>query len=242
LEPLPLFFDDYPLFAESAETAATTGRLNLRHRAMIEFNRDVLKGARVLDLASHDGRWSFAALKAGAAHVTGVEARRGLVRRANKKFKKYGVGRKEYTFVHGDLFEVLAHEDFDVDVVLCLGFMYHTLRYPELLHGIMGCRPDCCILDTKIILSNEPMVRLQPNLTTVKSNAAKDSLTTGSTVVAGWPSLPALHLLLETYGLEVEEQFDWAGLLAQHQESAGHVGDYNSGTRVTLRCRPHGRA
>jgi hypothetical protein len=237
---MPLFFDDYPVFAESSETAATTERLNLRHQAMIESNKDILKGARVLDLASHDGRWSFAALKAGAAHVTGIEARRGLVRRANKKFAQYGVGGSDYAFIHGDVFEVLQDRDFDVDVVLCLGFMYHTMRYPELLHGITRCNPGHCIIDTKIVLSKEPVVRLRPNLTKVKSNAAKDKLTRGDTVVAGWPSLPALHLLLETYGLEVEEQFDWPRLLAEHEGSTGPMRDYPAGKRVTLRCRRSG--
>ena len=70
-----MFFDDYPLFYETSKTASSKARLNVRHQAIIEANRDILKDARVLDLASHDGRWSFAALKAGAAHVTGVEAR-----------------------------------------------------------------------------------------------------------------------------------------------------------------------
>jgi hypothetical protein len=51
-----MFFDDYPAFYASSRTAAFPARLGLRHRAIIERNRDVLAGARVLDLASHDGR------------------------------------------------------------------------------------------------------------------------------------------------------------------------------------------
>jgi Methyltransferase domain len=232
-----LFFDDYPQFATTSKTASSTARLNLRHLAMIEANKEILEGARVLDLASHDGRWSFAALKAGASHVIGVEARRGLVEGAEKTFAEYGVDNAAYDFVHGDLFAVLQERDFDVDVVLCLGFMYHTLRYPELLHGITNAAPTHCIIDTKIIQTDEPTVLLRTNDTRAQSNAAKDNTSRGSTVIAAWPSLPALHMLFHTYGMDLEDQFDWAGLLAGNQDRLGSVRDYHTERRVTLRYR-----
>ena len=136
-----MFFDDYPLFYESSDTAASPVRLNLRHEAMITSNQDILAGARVLDLASHDGRWSFAALRAGAEHVIGVEARAGLVDAANKTFAEYGVPTQDYEFVQGDMFRILQERRFDVDVVMCLGFIYHTLRYGELFRGIIDAGP-----------------------------------------------------------------------------------------------------
>ena len=74
-----MFFDEHPRFLDTGSVFTERHRLNLRHRAIIERNRDILAGARVLDIASHDGRWSFAALKAGAAHVTGIEARHDAV-------------------------------------------------------------------------------------------------------------------------------------------------------------------
>ena len=39
--------------------------MNERYEALIAINKDIFDGARVLDLASHDGRYSFAALKTG---------------------------------------------------------------------------------------------------------------------------------------------------------------------------------
>src|SRR5918993_4504345 len=72
-EEIMAFFDDYPAFCGTGRTAAIPRRLNLRHRAIIEANQDILARARVLDLASHDGRWSFAALEAGATQRSGVE-------------------------------------------------------------------------------------------------------------------------------------------------------------------------
>lgn len=76
------FFDRVPGFFETSETSSFRWRLNLRHEAIFTENADLLSGARVLDIASHDGRWSMAALQAGAAHVTGVEARPDLVAHA----------------------------------------------------------------------------------------------------------------------------------------------------------------
>lgn len=234
-----MFFDDYPLFYESSDTAASPVRLNLRHEAMITSNQDILAGARVLDLASHDGRWSFAALRAGAEHVIGVEARAGLVDAANKTFAEYGVPTQDYEFVQGDMFRILQERRFDVDVVMCLGFIYHTLRYGELFRGIIDASPRYCILDTKIILGDEPLVRLNVNRTKVQSHAAQDDVSYRDQTVAGWPSLPALKLILDVYGLAVEDHYDWPALLARHPKAGRAVRDYVTGNRVTLRCRAH---
>ena len=208
---------------------------------MIESNQDILAGARVLDLASHDGRWSFAALKAGAQHVIGVEARPSLVRAANKSFAQYGAEPDQYQFIQGDLFQTLAQRTFDVDVVLCLGFIYHTLRYGELFRGIADTGAQHCILDTKILKSDEPFVRVMTNRTDRKHNAAEDDLTEGGRALAGYPSLPALELMLDVYGWEIEEQFDWAALAETLPGSRGRISGYGTGERVTLRCRSQGR-
>lgn len=233
-----MFFDDYDRFRTTSTTATSLTRLNLRHQAMIEANRDILQGARVLDLASHDGRWSFAALQAGAAHVTGVEARRRLVRNSRATFAHYGVPRRSRRFLRGDLFEVLRKRRFDVDVVMCLGFMYHTIRYPELLRGIRDARPEHLIIDTKVVRGHRPVIELRPNATVAESNAARDAVSHGETALAGWPSVAALEMMLDVYDFEVEERFDWRSLIrGQPDGTIRSVRDYHRGNRVTLRCR-----
>jgi len=231
-----VFFDDYPLFYETSKTAPSKTRLNVRHQAIIEANRDILQGARVLDLASHDGRWSFAALKAGAAHVTGVEARPQLVENANKTFAEYGVPTDKYDFIAGDMFKVLQKKKFEVDVVICLGFIYHTIRYGELFRGIIDASPRHCIIDTKVMEGDEPLVRINVNHTGVQSNAAKDKISHGRKALAGWPTLPALKLMLDVYDLDVEQEYDWPALLATLPK-VGALRDYHVGNRVTLRCK-----
>ena len=105
----PGFFDAYPLFAEEGTVAATPSRLNFRHELIVEANAPLLKGARVLDIACNDGRFGLAALLgAGAAHVTGVEARGEAIERGRKAFAEYGVEPERYAFRQGDVFETLA--------------------------------------------------------------------------------------------------------------------------------------
>jgi len=232
-----VFFDEYPKFYDTSETASSAQRLNLRHQAIIEGNRDLLQGARVLDLASHDGRWSFAALKAGAAHVTGVEARDALVDNAHKTFAEYGVPTGRYAFVNSDMFEFLRRDVGDVDVVLCLGFVYHTLRYGELFGGIAGAGPRYCILDSRVIAHKRPFIRLKADRTDVESHAAEDVLSHDDRALVGCPSVSALRLMLDVYGMDVEEQYDWPALLRRQSGRLGWVKDYRTGRRVTMRCR-----
>lgn len=231
-----MFFEAYPEFYVTSRTAAFPARLNLRHQAMIESNRDILAGARVLDLASHDGRWAFAALKAGARHVTGIEARGGLVDNANRVFAQYDVPDSDYDFIKGDLFQVLRERRFDVDVVLCLGFIYHTLRYGELFRGIMDAGPAYCILDTKVHQSDEPVIRVLTNKTDVQGHAAADDLAQSGRALAGYPTVAALEVMLDVYDFDIEEQYDWNALLQTLPRRLRAVRGYAKGQRVTLRC------
>ena len=62
----------------------------------------------MLDIASHDGRWSMAALDAGARHVIGVEGRPELVDAARATLAHYNVPQEMYSFLHSDIMPALA--------------------------------------------------------------------------------------------------------------------------------------
>jgi hypothetical protein len=53
------FFDQYQQFYETGITP-NANRLRCRYDAIINTNVDILEGAKVLDVASHNGRWSAA--------------------------------------------------------------------------------------------------------------------------------------------------------------------------------------
>src|SRR6056297_427491 len=75
------FFDFLKTLPPYDDNANTVYRLEQRRRLIIEPFAPQIEGARVLDIAAHDGRWSYALAHAGAAEVVGVEARAELVAR-----------------------------------------------------------------------------------------------------------------------------------------------------------------
>jgi hypothetical protein len=229
------FFDSYPRFYETSRTGAVRGRLNLRYEAIFAENRDVFEGARVLDLASHDGRWSLAALKNGAAEVVGIEADEELHASACESLGLYCDGDR-YRFVCGDLFDVLSRERFEAEVVLCLGFLYHTIRYNELMARIRDIGPRHLIVDTDVLRRRDrPFIRLTRDPVEYQANAAGDAFTYGGKVLVGTPSIAALELLLDTYDFELERFSDWPALIRDNL-SLGAAKDYATGKRVTVRC------
>jgi hypothetical protein len=230
------FFDDYPRFYETSRTAAIRDRLNLRYEAIFAENQDVFGGARVLDLASHDGRWSLAALKTGAAQVVGVEGRPELVENAKANFEHYGIERERYRFVAGDIFEEIARRSRRFDVVLCLGFLYHTLRYNELMFHIRRMEPGYVIIDSGVLDDEAPVVRVRTEPVVEQRNAIADAYSWHGHVLSGEPSPAAIERLLSAYDFEVERMTDWARLLEANPTAKG-VDDYSNGRRVTIRAR-----
>lgn len=231
------FFEQFPRFYWTSSTAATTARLNLRYEAIFGENRDIVEGASVLDLGSHDGRWSLAALATGARSVIGIEARPELVKAATENLGAYDYGADRVRFVTGDVHEVLNTQDFEADVVLCLGFLYHTLRYNELLYGIRRTNARYLIIDT----FSPYMMRPVPNVNVItedadeQGKAGADTYTHGSSVVVGRPNLAAIRTMLGAYGYRVERLSDWAGLLRDNPRT-DNCGDYANGKRITVRC------
>ena len=88
------FFEKYPEFINEGTTGVAGQRLEYRYKAIIGNQKNYFKNAKVLDLASHDGRWSLASLEAGASKVVGIEGRENLVEKSNKILEKYGYGDK----------------------------------------------------------------------------------------------------------------------------------------------------
>ncbi len=235
-----MFFDDHPRFLDTSSTAQQRSRLNWRHRAIIEDNADLLNDQRIIDIASHDGRWSYAALKAGANHVTGIEVRPELVHHAEQTLAHYRADADSYDFIAGDVFDVLrdAEHEMKADVVLCLGFLYHTIRYPDLLLGIRDTGARFLVLDTAVWPGRHRVVRLFAENVESEGNAALGSDTYGGKALIGWPSPSALEFMLESFGFQIVKKFDWHRALYKKKVKA--VGQYRRGRRVTwvARVRP----
>jgi len=231
------FFDEYPLFYSTSKTSAFPNRLNQRYRACIEWNEAAIRGQRILDLASHDGRWSFAALKAGATNVVGIEARDYLVQAAGANLRKYGVPEDSFRFIAGDVFEALdGIEPQSVDTVLCLGFFYHVANHMLLLSKIARLKPKYLILDTALYVDPYNVIVLYAENPEGEANAARiGSDRIGSDpptlIVSGAPSKAALELMLSNFGWTFA-YFDWHRAGVRRWDD---IVDYHEGWRVTLR-------
>jgi len=253
-----VFGDDYPRFMEVSDLTPKPGaddgderrrnrsaveqlnRMNERYEALFASNRDIFDGARVLDLASHDGRYSFAALKTGAAHVTGVEVRESLIEKAQETFAFYGQDPATYRFICGDVFEVLEREKLEVDVVLCLGYLYHTYRHTELMYRLHHLAPRHLIVDTMVVPGTKPTLRVIRERDSEDIRQAAQDAYSVDRVLVGRPSVPALQMMLRAYGFEIESMYDWKGRLAG-RPLPGLKG-YAKGKRATLRCRSRAAA
>lgn len=233
-ESVPAFFADYPRFLETSETSPELDRLELRYHAIFRENADLFAGARVLDIASHDGRWSFAALQAGAREVVGIEARSHLVDNANATFAHYGIAPDRHRFICGDVFDVLGRESIDVDVVLCLGYLYHTLRYNELMRRIRDLSPQWLVVDTQVTRGRKrPMVRLVVERAEREGNAVLDPWSWNDSTLVGWPNVRGLDFLLHAYDFDVVRRTKWRKLVKANPHRTG-VEDYAQRRRITV--------
>jgi hypothetical protein len=229
----------YPRFLETTETKRSRSRLDARWRAIIFWNRSILKDRRIIDLGCHDGRWSFAALKAGASDVLGVEGRSHLVEKAFDNFRFYGVPVEKYRFITGDAVEaLLGMKAGSIEVMMCLGFFYHTMEHMRLLLEARRIGVEYLIIDTSISPSADPIVALTFEPVEDTRNSIDYGRMGKSKVLVGAPSRSGLVAMLDYAGYEVEF-FDW-------QQNGvvdwADLNDYATHHRVTIRAKLNARA
>lgn len=220
------FFDKYPAFYRSV-IGATPERLNARYNAIIGHNLDLIRGKRILDLASHDGRWTLAALKAGASEVIAVEYDPEVVEESKDNLSKYHDD-SNWTVLQGDAHQISHLGKFDL--VFCLGFFYHTMRHYDLL-AQMSAVSDNLILDGHVLPEEGAriLVRNEPD---VFAAGANDGLGPKTAKISGIPSKEALNLLVARFGYD-HKYVDWTQIIRNIGASTG-VDDYANNKRATL--------
>ena len=232
---IPGFFDGYPRFFETSVTSAKPDRLNQRYRALIESNAELIAGRRILDIASHDGRWAFAAHKAGAASVLGIEARSHLIEAARSNIREYGAPDKQFEFRQGDVLAELDRLPVDAfDTVFCFGFLYHTIDHMPLLRNIARLKPKHIVIDTLISVRPANIIEIREEQIEAESNGAIGEPGTPSRIVIGKPSKPALELMLHATGFRPLRYYDWfnAGITRWDDLEAYYLGERISLTAV----------
>ena len=123
--------------------------LNSRVDTLLARHADVIRDCRVLDLASHMGTLSYAALQLGAQHVHGVDTEEALVRKGGNLFSRMEISPDSYRFEVKDVFEFLgACEPDSFDTVLCFGLLYYVMEPFRLLKLMARVARKCILLDT----------------------------------------------------------------------------------------------
>lgn len=226
------FFDSYPRFFSTSATAPAPDRLNQRYRALIESNASIIASRRVLDLASHDGRWSLAAYKAGAEYVLGIEARQHLTDAARANMAEYGVPKGKVEFVQGDVMVELDRlECRSFDTVFCFGFLYHTSDHMALLRKIVRLKPTTLVIDTAICPRLGSIIEVQHEETEEESAAAFGDPGNPARALSGNPSRGALELMLKAVGFSSLHYFDWRNAGIKRWDD---LKDYYLGRRVSV--------
>jgi len=197
------FFDNYPSFFKTGKTGMTPKRLNSRYSALIHYNKNMIKNCNILDLASHDGRWSFAAIKNGAKNVLGIEGREELVKKSIENMEKYHVPKTKYIFKHGDIFdEIKKLKPNEIDTVFCFGIFYHIMDHMLLLSEIKRLQPKYLILDTQVAVTDYPVIAIREELITDEGTAIDKYSNQNSSAIIGRPSKLALEIMLKSLGFE----------------------------------------
>ena len=216
------FFDFIGDLEQYSEHKRPEMRMNRRHKFLIDDNIDDFQGARVLDLAAHDGRWSYAMAAAGASKVVGIEGRADLV----KRFENYpdAAIRDKVELRVDDVFlgldKAYAAEEC-YDVIAVFGLLYHLMDHYRLLVAIRKLDPEVIIIDSEFCLAGWPMVKLIKEDTENILNATA-YYEGQKEVTKGIPSFSAMEKMAETLDYNIQWS-DWNSLAEDDRHG---VSDY----------------
>ena len=220
------FFSELPRFykidsirqigGKNTRPTAAMERLNMRHEMIIEHHSDLIKGSKILDFGSYDGRWAHAALEAGAEHVTGIEINQDFVDQAVVNLSEIGHSPKKYDFIVGDLLaELRKIKPGTYDGIINAGIFYHITYHVELMKEMERLDVDWVILDSTVQLDEKPIVQwsLSPY------------------GIEGTPSVSAIELMANQAGFSTEA-------VALPASNSVGMWDYNAGYRITMTLLP----
>ena len=112
--------------------------LNSRIGNLLDRQKDAVEEKKILDIGSHNGTFSYAALLLGAGEGQGVEVEEKTVARCRTLFQGENISESLYRFevqnIH-DFLETVPPNSFDT--IFCFGMFYYTpnpLRLLELMN------------------------------------------------------------------------------------------------------------
>ncbi len=203
------FFDFLSTVDKSKYGPGIINRMNLRRQFIIEPFIDSIRGARVLDLASHDGRWCYAFAGAGAREVVGIEGRQALV----AQFAAYPDTpfKARVRLRVGEIFaatEELNARSERFNVVAVLGIYYHIMDHFRLLRLIKRLAPKLIVIDSLFITDPRSVILVRLEDTTTLDLNAIEQFEGQRMAAIGVPSQTALENLATALEYSVQ-WLDW---------------------------------
>ena len=163
-----------------------------------------------------------------------MEPREHLVRNATESLLHYGCAPTTFEFVQDDIFRYLARREHGFDIVLCLGFLYHTYKHPELFALVRKLDPQAIVIDSQVHKAEGMLVAVRRDSKAKDGEAAEDETSLRGKTWVGMPTPALLEALVVYYGF-VPEAVDWQPILSDGNYSDAK--DYLNGNRITLICR-----
>lgn len=205
------FFDFAASYPRYREDSNKIHRLNKRHDFLVRPFVDDIKDARVLDLAAHDGRWSYAFSSAGAKSVVGIEGRQSII--DDYSYYPEGDAKSRVELRQGDIFsgmELALENGEKFDVVACVGILYHIMDHMRLINLVRSFSPRLVIVDSLFIDGPSPFIQIVRERTDFDLNTTP--LYDGQDInLIGIPSDGAMNAMAEVCGFAINWT-DWTVL------------------------------
>jgi trehalose 2-sulfotransferase len=134
-------------------------RLRHRYNAIVGQNLDFFRGTQVLDIVSHSGFWSLAALDAGASNVIAVEPSQKSADNALNNLVKSETTPERFKILKSRISKALqTAEPKQFDLIMCKRY-FEYCYLPEFFHQLYRLQPKYVIVDTKIALGEGALCR-----------------------------------------------------------------------------------
>ena len=123
--------------------------INGRIGVLLNNNRQLIQNKSILDIGSHTGIFSWAALQLGAKFVHGIDVEKRTVKRCMELFLKEEISSSKYKFETESIIEFLERiEKKSFDTVFCFGVLYYMTEPLRLLSLMARAAKKTILIDT----------------------------------------------------------------------------------------------
>jgi ubiquinone/menaquinone biosynthesis C-methylase UbiE len=123
--------------------------INGRIGVLLDNNRQYLQNKSILDIGSHTGIFSWAALQLGAKFIHGIDVEKRTTKRCIELFSREDISASKYKFETNDVLQFLEGiEKNSFDTVFCFGVLYYMTEPYHLLKLMARAAKETVLIDT----------------------------------------------------------------------------------------------